>query len=60
MVMLTSRFTNKLKEIDFRPQFLIKEIEDINSLNRIVQITVDERPTKINENLCLNKNEAQK
>lgn len=49
---------DKLKEIDFRPQFLIKEIEDINSLNRIVQITVDERPTKINENLCLNKNEA--
>ena len=36
---------DKLKELDFRPDFLIKEIENINKLNKIKQIIVNESKT---------------
>ena len=42
---------DKIKELDFRPKFLIKEIESINQLDKIKQIVIDERPQQINMNV---------
>jgi len=37
---------NKIKELDFRPEFLVKEIGNINKSTKIKQIVVDERIKK--------------
>ena len=34
---------DKLEELDFRPEFLVKEIKNINKLTKIKQIIADER-----------------
>ena len=34
---------DKLKELDFCPKYMVKEIENIKKLNKIKQIVVDER-----------------
>ena len=37
---------DKLKELDFQPHFMVKEIENIKKLNKIKQIIADERLEK--------------
>ena len=37
---------DKLKELDFQPHFLVKEIENIQKINKIKQIIVDEKLEK--------------